>query len=365
MKATFTFLLMTLLSLSPTLSEDITLWIGTGGKNAKGIYRATLNTETGKLTEPVVAAEIGNPGFVTLNAEKTRLYSLCSIDGGSVAAFSIAEDKSLTLINTRPIGDGGASHLSLDRSGRILFTAQYGAGSVAAFPVGEDGSIGERKALIKHSGSGPDKTRQEGPHPHSVFVSPDNRFLLVPDLGIDRIVIYEIDHASATLKEHGFGTAVPGGGPRHLKFSSDGTKVYVLNEMGMSLTVFDWDAEAGTMTAFQTIDTLPKELWEIPNKAAEVRVHPTGKFVFASNRGHDTITAFSVNEKSGQLTFVEREPIRGAYPRNFNVDPTGQWLIAAGRASNTLAIFKIDQETGGLLFTTDVLNVPSPICLEW
>ena len=354
-----------LVLVTPTMSEDLTLWIGTGGNGAKGIYRTTLNTDTGKLTEPVVAAEIGNPGFLTLNAEKTRLYSLCNIDGGSVAAFSIGEDKSLTLINTRPIGDGGAAHLSLDKTGRVLFTAQYGAGSVAAFPVAEDGSVAERTALIKHSGSGPDKTRQEGPHPHSVFVSPDNRFLLVPDLGIDRVVVYEINHASATLKEHGFGTAVPGGGPRHLKFSSDGTKVYVLNEMGMSLTVFDYDAKAGAMTEIQTIDTLPKELWEIPNKAAEVRVHPGGKFVYASNRGHDTIAAFSVDEGSGKLTFIEREPIRGAYPRNFNVDPTGKWLIAAGRASNTLAVFKIDQETGGLIFTTDVMNVPAPICLEY
>ena len=365
MKTPLTLLLMTFLTLSPTLSEDLTLWIGTGGKNAKGIYRATLNTETGKLTEPVVAAEIGNPGFVTLNAEKTRLYSVCNIDGGSVAAFSIAEDKSLTLINTRPIGDGGASHLSLDKTGSILFTAQYGGGSVAAFPVAEDGSIGERSSLIKHNGSGPDKTRQEAPHPHSVFVSPDNRFLFVPDLGIDRVVIYEIDHGNATLTEQGFGTAVPGGGPRHLKFSPDGTKIYVLNEMGMSLTVFDYDTAAGTMAAVQTIATLPKELWEIPNKAAEVRVHPSGKFVYASNRGHDTIAVFSVDETTGQLTFVEREPIRGAYPRNFNVDPTGQWLIAAGRASNTLAIFKIDPETGGLIFTTDVLNMPDPICLEY
>jgi 6-phosphogluconolactonase len=365
MKTTLPSILTTSLALSPTMSEDLTLWIGTGGNGAKGIYRTTLNTETGKLTEPVVAAEIGNPGFLTLNAEKTRLYSLCNIDGGSVAAFSIGADKSLTLINTRPIGDGGAAHLSLDKTGKVLFTAQYGAGSVAAFPVSEDGSIGERTSLIKHSGSGPDKTRQEGPHPHSAFLSPDNRFLLVPDLGTDKIVIYEIDHAGATLKEHSFGTAVPGGGPRHLKFGSDGTKVYVLNEMGMTLSVFDYDAKAGAMTEIQTIETLPKELWEIPNKAAEVRVHPGGKFVYASNRGHDTIAAFSVDEGSGKLTFVEREPIRGAYPRNFNVDPTGQWLIAAGRASNTLAIFKIDLQTGGLIFTTDVLNVPSPICLEF
>jgi 6-phosphogluconolactonase len=352
-------------ALHSSTPNHLTIWIGTGGIAAKGIYRTTLNTDTGKLTEPVLAAEIDAPGFLTVTPDKTRLYSVSKADGGSVAAFCIGEDQSLTPINSQPVGDGSASHISLDKENKILFTAQYGNGSVAAFPIAADGSIGERTALIKHSGSGPDKSRQEGPHPHSAFVSRDNRFLLVPDLGTDKIVIYEIDHATATLKEHGFGTAVPGGGPRHLKFSHDEKKVYVLNEMGMSLTVFDWDAAEGTMTEFQTIDTLPKDMWEIPNKAAEVRVHPGGKFVYASNRGHDSITAFSVNEKSGELTFIEREAIRGAYPRNFNVDPTGQWLIAAGRASNTLSMFRIEPETGGLLFTTDVLNVPDPICLEY
>lgn len=365
MKTILTTLLLTLLPFSYTMSENLTIWIGTGGIGSKGIYRTTLNTETGKLTEPVLAAEIGAPGFLALNTDKTRLYSLSKADGGSVAVFSIGEDQSLNLLNSQAVGDGSASHLSLDKENKILFTAQYGSGSVAAFPVAADGSIGKRTALINHSGSGPDKSRQEAPHPHSATVSPDNRYLLVPDLGTDKIVIYEIDHATATLKEHGFGRAVPGSGPRHLKFSHDGSKVYVVNEMGMSITVFAYHAVDGTMTPLQTIDTLPKDMWEIPNKAAEVRMHPSGKFVYASNRGHDSITAFSIDEKTGLLTFVEREAIRGAYPRNFHVDPTGQWLIAAGRASNTLSLFRIDQQTGGLLFTTDVLNVPDPICLEY
>ena len=347
------------------MSTSLPLWIGTGGKGSKGIYRTILDTETGKLTEPVLAAEIGNPGFVALTADRTRLYSLCNIDGGSVASFTIGADHSLTLFNTQSTGDGSASHLSLDRTGRLLFSAQYGSGSITVYPVPEDGRIGERTQVIKHSGSGPDKDRQEGPHPHFAGASPDNRFLLVPDLGADQVVIYRIDHDTATLAPHGAAALAPGSGPRHLKFSDDGSKVYLVNELSMSVTVFEYDAECGTMTPLQTIATLPESMWKVKNKAAEIRIHPTGRFVYASNRGHDSITVFSIDEASGLLTYVEREAIRGAYPRNFNIDPSGRWLVAAGRASNTLSIFSIDGETGMLYFTTDVLNVPDPICVEW
>lgn len=364
MKPSFLFSL-SLSLLSPAFAEEHTLWIGTGGGEAKGIYRATFDTETGKLSVPVLAAEIAGAGFVALNEERTRLYSLCADENGSVAAFAIAPDKTLSLINKQPIGDGTASHLALDRTGRILFTAQYGGGSVAAFPVAEDGSIGGRSALVEHSGSGPNPARQEAPHPHWVGTSPDNRFLFVPDLGIDKVMVYEIDHAAATLREHGHGVAVPGSGPRHLKFSKDGSKIYLLNELHMSLTVFEYDPADGTMGAIQTIATLPEAEWEVPNKASEVRVHPSGRFVYAANRGHDSIAVFSVDPATGKLNFVEREAVRGAYPRNFNLDPTGQWLLAAGRASNTIAIFKVDPETGGLVFTTEVVNTPSPICLEF
>ena len=347
------------------MTHPLPLWIGTGGKKSQGIYRTMLDTGTGKLTEPVLAAEIGNPGFVALNADRTRLYSLCNVDGGSVAAFSIGADDSLTLLNTQSTGDGSASHLSLDRSGRVLFSAQYGSGSITVYPVAEDGSIGERTQVIKHSGSGPDKDRQEGPHPHFAGASPDNRFLLVPDLGADQVVIYRIDHETATLATHGVAKQVPGSGPRHLKFSHDGTKIYLINELSMTVTVFDYNATDGSMTPIQTIASLPEAMWKVPNKAAEIRIHPTGKFVYASNRGHDSIAVFSVDGASGLLSFVEHEAIRGAYPRNFNIDPTGKWLIAAGRTSNTLSIFAINPDSGKLYFTADVLNVPDPICVEY
>ena len=178
-------------------------------------------------------------------------------------------------------------------------------------------------------------------------------------------MIYKIDHEGKKITPHGEGIAVPGGGPRHMKFSDDGKFAYVLNELLLSITVFAYDGKAGTMEAIQTIETLPEELKEIPNKASEIRIHPSGKFVYAANRGHDSIAVFSRDEKSGQLTFVEREAIRGSWPRNFNIDPGGKWLIAAGRYSNTLSLFEISPESGGLLFSGHITNCPSPICIEF
>ena len=358
-------LILSLALCSISLASAQTIWIGTGGKGAEGIYKTTLNAKNGKLSDPVLAATINGPGFLVLNEDKSLLYAACGVDKGSVASFRINDDESLTLLNTVPTGDGGAAHVSLDREGKILFSAQYGGGSVAAYAINDDGSIGEQTALIKHTGSGPDESRQKSPHPHWSGVSPDNRFLFIPDLGTDRVFIYRIDHDAKTIASHGAGIGVPGGGPRHMKFSKDGSKIYLLNEMFLSVTVFDYDAKAGTMTALQTIETLPDSLKEIPNKAAEIRVHPSGNFVYASNRGHDSITAFAVDSASGELTFIEREAIRGSWPRNFNISPDGKWLIAAGRYSNTLSVFTIDQETGALLFSGNIANVPAPICLEF
>lgn len=350
---------------SPDPTSPLPLWIGTGGIGSDGIYRTTLDLESGALSEPVLAAKINKPGFVTLNAERTRLYSLSGEDGGGVAAFSVGSDLSLTFLNTRSTGDGSASHLSLDHTGRLLFTAQYGNGSISGYPVAEDGRIDGPTQVIKHSGSGPDKERQEGPHPHFVGASPDNRFLLVPDLGADRVILYRIDHENVSLSPHGDVVLPPGSGPRHLKFSHDGTKIYLINELSMTVTVFDYDIAAGTMRSLQTIPSLPKAMWKVPNKASEIRIHPSGKFVYAANRGHDSIAVFGVEEASGLLRFVEHEAIRGAYPRNFNIDPSGRWLVAAGRSSNTLSVFRIDPDSGRLYFTTEVRNVPDPICVEW
>lgn len=364
---------VSLLMICGSLSADqAAMWIGTTtprGGESKGIYRVTLDTETGDLTRPTLAAEVDSPGFVTIHPNGSRLYSVCRLPdgrGGGVAAFEISEDQpALRPLNTQPIGDGGAAHLCLDQTARCLFTAQYGGGSVAVFPLGPDGEIQPRSTLVEHEGSGPNQARQKGPHPHWVGVDPGNRFLFVPDLGIDQVVIYQLDLAANGIRRHGVGHCPSGGGPRHMKFHPNEKFAYVLNELQLSVSAFEYDAQAGKLETIQTISTLPESFREVPCTASEVRVHPNGRFLYAANRGHDSIAAFTIDPTSGELTFVEREAIRGSWPRNFNLDPSGKWLVAAGRNSNTLAVFHIDLDTGGLIYTGKTVNCPTPICVEF
>jgi len=351
-------------------AETATVWIGTTtprGGQSKGIYRATLDLDSGKLSRPELAAEISSPGFLTMHPDATRLYSLCQLpDGSGVAAFEISKyGQSLRMLNKRPIGDGGACHLSVDRTGRWLLTAQYGGGSVAVFPLDTDGKILARSAFVEHQGSGPNEWRQKGPHPHWIGVGPKNRFVFVPDLGIDKVVIYRLDPKKGQIERHGAGKCPAGAGPRHMKFHPNGKYAYVLNEMHLSVTAFRYDAQAGSLDPMQTIASLPDRLREIPSTASEIRIHPSGRFVYAANRNHDTIAAFSIDPADGKLTFVELEPVRGSWPRNFNLDPTGKWLLAAGRNSNTIAVFRIDQKTGGLVYTGRTVYCPTPICVEF
>ncbi|MFO0791428.1 MAG: lactonase family protein [Pirellulales bacterium] len=348
---------------------EATVWLGMSRPahgEREGIYRATLNMKTGAISTPAVAAEIGEPEFLALHPGGTHLYAACQLPDGkpAVAAFEISNDKkSLTLLNTEPINDGGACHIATDNTGRCLFTAQYGTGTVAAFPLEADGRIRPRSALIRQSGTGPNKARQEGPHPHWVGADPADRFLFVPDLGADKIFIYEMDLAAGTLKPHGHGTCPPGSGPRHMAFHPNGKFAYVVNEMGVTVTAFAYDANAGTLTALETVDSLPEKDREIPSTAAELCMHPSGEFLYASTRDHDTISAFRVDPNTGRLKFVEREPIRGSHPRSFGLDPTGNWLLAAGRDSNTVSVFHIDPKTGSLVYNETITNAPQPICV--
>jgi len=355
------------------LADGLDVWIGTTTPReglSKGIYHAKLNTENGKLTQPQLAAEITNPGFLAMHPCGEVLYSTGTIDGKpSVVAFRIGRQNgrtSLSMMNSQPIGDGGAAHLATDRTGKALMSAQYGGGSTAIYPLADDGSIGVQSKLIKHEGgSGVVPRRQAKPHAHWVGPSPDNKFAFVPDLGMDKVVIYRLDADRADLAPHGFGQLPPGGGPRHMKFHTSGKFIYVLNELELSITAFAYDADEGAMTALQTIPTVPEEekAKEMFVSASEIRVHPSGRCVYAANRGHDTITAFCIDQDSGKLTLIECEPVRGSWPRNFNIDPTGKWLLAAGRDSNTIAVFAIHAETGELTYTRTMVMVPTPICI--
>ncbi len=355
-------------NIAPTVLD---VWIGTSSaRPSKGIYHCTLNTETGKLTEPELAAEISGPGFLAMHPSGNHLYAVGSLDGKpSLAAYAIESQPgqaSLRFVNSLEIGDGGAAHVAVDSTGTTILTAQYGGGSVGVFALNKDGSLRARTQLVKHDGASQAiPGRQDKSHAHWVGFSPDYRFAFVPDLGLDKVVIYKLDAAASKIEPHGFGEVPPGSGPRHMKFHTNGKWIYVLNEIDVSVTVFDYDAKAGTMTPKQTIPTVPKEqlMKELAKSSSEIRVHPSGRFVYAANRGHDTITAFRVDQETGQLSVIEREFIRGATPRNFNLDPSGEWLLAAGQDSHTLASFKVNQQTGELTYNRSNVTAPSAICV--
>ena len=364
--------LIGMVTASSSSAKEIDVWLGTSAaRPSKGIYHCTLNTENGKLSESRLVAEISGPGFLALHPQVPMLYAVGTLAGTpSVVAYKIGKDDAgkpnLTLVNSAAIGDGGAAHLAIDATGKTLITAQYGGGSTGVFSLNDDGAINERTQLIKHEGgSGVVEGRQNAPHAHWTGFSPDNRFAFVPDLGLDQVVIYKVDAADANLTPHGAGEVPGGGGPRHMRFHTGGQWIYVLNELDLSVSVFDYDADAGTMKLKQTIPTVSKEelAKEQFSSASEILVHPNGKFVYAANRGHDTVTVFAVDEQSGELSVVELEPVRGATPRNINLDPEGKWLLAAGQDSHTLASFAVDADSGELTYNRSVVTVPSPICI--
>ncbi len=352
---------------SALLAEPLHVYFGTGGKGADGIYHATFHPETGKLGEPTRAAEITSPGFLAKHPEGDKLYAVASVGrAGGVAAYSIGAAGSLEFLTFVPTGDGGGAHIAVHPSGKFLLTAQYGGGSVALFPLDEKGLPGPATITKHEGGSGVFENRQEAPHPHWCGFSPDGRFALVPDLGLDGIVIYKVDADAPAITKHSFAESVPGGGPRHMRFSADGKFIYLLNELSLSVTTFAWDAAKGTTEKRSVTPALSEAVKaaESFNSAAEILVHPSGKFVYSSNRGHDSVSVFEANPATGVLAVIQVQPVRGAFPRNINLSPDARWLLAAGADSNTVAVHAVDPETGKLTYQRgNIINVPAPICI--
>lgn len=348
-------------------AESWNVFFGTGGPGSKGIYRASFDTATGKLGAAELAAEAGSPGFLAVHPDGDKLYAAANVGGvQGAAAYRIGKGGVLTLINASPTGDGGAAHIAVHPSRKFAATAQYGGGSVAVFPLDADGRLG-RATVIEHEGGSKvvDK-RQDTPHPHYIGWSPDGRYALVPDLGLDGIVIYRVNAEAAALERHAVAASVPGGGPRHLKFSPDGRFIYLLNELSVSLSTFAWDAAAGTARLLGTVASISEtaKSRETHNSGAEVLIHPSGRFVYFSNRGHDTVTGFRVDPATGAAEVAQLQPVRGAFPRNINLAPGAGWLLAAGADSNTVSVHKVDPATGLLTYQTKgVINVPAPICI--
>ncbi len=368
MKTTALLTITTLFTLAGSLAaKPIDVFFGTGGGAAKGIYHARFDPENGKLESAKLAAEIPSPGFLAWHPDGTTLYAVAQVEGGAgVAGFRVKPGGVLEQFTSSVNPDGGGAHIAVHSSGKFLLTAQYGGGSVALFPIGADGALGEPVVTEHEGGSEVVDRRQKSPHPHWAGFSPDGKFALVPDLGTDNIHIYQIDANNTEIIKHGLAVGIPGGGPRHMRFSADGRFIYLLNEFTLSVTTFAWDAAAGTAQRLGTEPALSDEVksGELFNSAAEIIVHPDGQFVWSSNRGHDSITCYRADPATGTLSATAVQAVRGAWPRNINIDPTARWVLAAGANSNTVSVHQIDPETGHLTFQTKgIINVPKPICI--
>jgi 6-phosphogluconolactonase len=352
-------------------AESVRVYFGTytgGSASSRGIYRSAFDLETGELSNPVLVAEITNPSFLEIHPSGKYLYAVSEAGGaGSVSAFEIdSETGDLKLLNQQPSGGAGPCHVSTDHAGRNVLVANYGSGSASVIPIRPDGALGEPTGFVQHEGSSVNRQRQEGPHAHSINVSPDDRFAFVADLGIDKIMIYKLDVEKGTIVANSppYAEVKPGAGPRHFAFHPGGKLAYVINELNSTVTAFAYEPASGALTEIQTITTLPSG-FQGSSTCAEVRVHPSGKFLYGSNRGHDSIVVYRIDPAKETLTLVEHETADIKTPRNFNIDPTGKFCLVANQDANSIVVFRIDPETGALEPTGYKVSVGRPVCVRF
>ncbi len=356
-------------------SQSYFVYVGTyTGPKSKGIYTYRFDSHTGRLAPIGLAAQLPNPSFLVTDSDHRHLYAATEMgehgpgdSSGSISSFSIdADTGALRFLNKVPSSGNETAHLALDRTGKILFVANYGSGSVAAFGINPDGSIGARTGFDQHTGSSVNSERQSSPHPHEVVLSPDNRFLFVPDLGTDRVYRYRIDAAkqSFAASDPPYVTVDAGLGPRHILFGPGAKFAYLVCEMGSRVVVFSYDAGRGLLRPIQTISTLPSG-FKGHDQSAEIKMDRTGRYLYVSNRGDDSITVFSIHPQSGMLDKVQTAPTLGAWPRDFALDPTGRFALVANQNSDDLTLFTIDAANGHLRpAATDArLHIGAPVCI--
>lgn len=358
-------------------AKELLVYFGTfTKKGGKGIYVSRLDLSTGKLSEPELAVETTNPGFLAIHPNRRFLYAVGDLlppgdktTSGAVNAFGIdSKTGKLTFLNQQSSSGRGPAHLVVDHSGKCVLVANYGGGSISVIPIEKNGQLGKPTTSIQHQGSSVNPQRQKQPYAHSINVDPKNRFAFVADLGTDKINIYKLNAEKGTLvaNDPAFASVTPGAGPRHFAFHPNGNFAYVINEMLCTVTAFDYDAKRGELKTMQEISTLPEGMKVEPGfSTAEVVVHPSGKFLYGSNRGHDSIVVFAIDKKSGKLSPIEHEPTQGKIPRNFGIDPTGKFLLAANQESDTVVVFRIDAKTGKLEATGQKVEVPMPVCVKF
>ncbi|MEZ6058305.1 MAG: lactonase family protein [Planctomycetaceae bacterium] len=370
-------LITPLLSMRAVGAEPVGKWlvyVGTyAGAKDPGIFRLELNVATGEMTKLGETSGVANPSFLAIHPTNRSLYAvseISDIDGkktGGVAAFSIdPKDGALTAINVKPSGGPGPCHLNVDREGKNILVANYGGGSVAVLPIVDGGGLKEPSCFIQHEGSSVNPGRQAAPHGHSINLDLSGKRAFAADLGLDKVLIYNFDATAGTLTPNhpAAGVVAPGSGPRHFDFHPTGKFAYVINEMGSTVTAFSYNSETGSLTELQTISTLPDD-FKGNNSTADIHVHPSGRFLYGSNRGHDSIVVYTIDESTGKLTWKQHQSTLGKTPRNFGIDPTGRILLAENQGSDSIYSFHIDANTGELKATGHSIEIPRPVCVRF
>lgn len=353
-------------------SNELLVYVGTytNKGTSDGIYICKLNLTTGALTK-FSSAKSQDPAFLAIDRKRKFLYAANEIGelngqkSGAVSAFAINQTTGeLTFINQQATNSPGTCSVIVDKKSKCVLAANYSGGSVSAFPVKSDGSLGELSDLAQHQGSSVNPNRQKEPHAHTIIVDDGNRYAFCADLGLDKVMIYKLDakRAKLTPNTQAFASVKPGAGPRHFKIHPNNKFAYVINELNSTVTTFAYDKSQGTLKEIQTVPTLPAD-FSGTNYCADIHVHPSGKFVYGSNRGHDSIVVFAA-DATGKLSLVQHHSTLGKWPRNFAIDPTGQFVLVANQNTNNVVIFRVEASTGKLTPTGHSLELPLPVCLK-
>lgn len=362
--------------ISSAVAREYLVYFGTyTGAKSKGIYVSRLDTKTGSLSPADLAAETPSPSFLAVHPGHRHLYAVNEVDkfegksAGSVSSFSLdATSGRLSPINVQSSGGGAPCHIIVDKSGRNVLVANYSGGSVAVLPVQKNGALQPASAFVQHTGSSVNKSRQEAPHAHGIYLDGRNRFAYVPDLGLDQYRIYRFDSGEGTLNPATppYASVTAGSGPRHFALHPGGRFAYGINEMVCTVTAFSCDPKTGALSVLETLSTLPpSEAMKGSYSTAELFCHPSGRFLYGSNRGHDTIAVYAIDQKSGKLSYVENASTKGKTPRSFGIDPTGRWLLAANQSSDNVFVFAIDPNSGRLTATGQSIEVGSPVSVSF
>jgi 6-phosphogluconolactonase len=349
---------------STAMAKKSLLYIATQNPEKMGLAVAEFDPGSGALAAPRMIMEMRDPSHFTLSADGRRLYMCNAGTPGGVSAFAVEDQDSgaLKFLNFRESQGRGPSYISLDKTGRYVLDANYGGGYIEIHSLTADGSLDRQTAFVQHTGSSVHPQRQTRPYAHWVRTDPTNKFALVADLGTDKIVVYKFDDQTGkvTPNEPAFARLNGGSGPRHLAFHPNGRWLYASQELSNEVVAFRWDAQRGELTQFQQVKTLPAD-FTAPNTAAEIAVRQDGRFLYVSNRGHDSIVVYAIDAQSGELTLREREPARGRVPRYFTFDPTNHWLIVSNQEGGTLTVFAVDGQGGELRPVGEPVAIPRPM----